>query len=743
MRTVIVLTALSVAVLAAPSAATAATDYDPDRTPFPVPSIVGEIAVDGVIDEPAWEHALTLRLAYEQRPGENTEPPVETTVLLAHGESHVYAAFLCRDPDPGEIRAHYTDRDKIWADDWVLLVLDTFNSEREAYNFACNPLGIQGDTYECPHGESEAWDAIWDSAGRITSDGYQVEMAIPFSSLRFQRAEGEQIWGFDVARSHPRSVTHRLGSFPVDRDSECYACQYSKLVGFEGATPGRNVELVPTLTALATQEREDWTEGSFQDPETDGEAGLTARWGITPNMRLTATANPDFSQVEADAKQLDVNTQYALSYDEKRPFFLEGADIFQDRLGAVHTRTIADPTWGAKLTGREGSHTAGAFVARDEITNLIIPAAEGSSETSLDTESTAAALRYRLDLGRSSGIGVLATSREATDYYNRTIGVDGFLRFLKSERIDFQLLGSATKYPKAIRKAYDQPSGELRDVGVDVTFNHRSEDVNGYLHHRTIGEDYRTDLGFRPHVGERHTCTGLARNWRREAGSWFTLFEIGVTYSETRFLDGDIQWQSPGVFIDYGGPLQSRLYVRPDVTTEVLEGKEYNSTALTVVGEIQPSSLLGLRLEAIVGEGVDYDNNRKGDGLHAKPGVRLRLNRHLDVSLSHNYSRMDVEGGRLYTTNISYLKAVYQFTSRAFLRAIVQYVDYDLTPRLYVDPVNSERRSVSSQLLFSYKINPRTVFYLGYSDRFYGDQDTRLTQTDRTLFAKIGYAWVL
>jgi hypothetical protein len=729
--------------LPAPSTGAKRSSYDPDRTPFEVPAIQGGVDVDGTVDRDEWRGALALALAYEQSPGENTEPPAETTVLLAHDESHVYAAFVCEDPDPAAIRAQYTDRDKIWSDDWVLLVLDTFNSEREACNFACNPLGIQGDTYESPHGESDAWDAIWDSAGRITPGGYEVEMAIPFSSLRFQRTNGAQIWGFDVARSYPRNVTHRLGFFPVDRDNDCYACQYSKVVGFEGASPGRNIELNPTATALVTQERPGWVEGGFGDPDDEYEAGITARWGITPNMTLTATANPDFSQVEADAWQLDVNTKFAIFYDEKRPFFLEGADVFNDRLSAVHTRTIGDPLWGVKLTGREGSHTVGAFVARDEITNLLIPGEEGSAMTSLDMETTAAAVRYRLDLGRSSGVGVLATSREGGDYYNRTAGADGFLRFMKSERLDFQILGAWTQYPGATAGAFGQPRDELRDFGFDATYSHRSENVHWYAHHRYIGEQFRSDLGFRPHVGERHVCMGLARNWRREAGSWFTLIEVGASHGHNWFQNGDLQSQVTGVFLDYAGPLQSRIYVSPDLGTEVYDGKEYELAGLYTLGQLRPTTLLSLAWELVAGDGIDYDNNRKGKGFRVEPSVRLRVGRHLDVAASHNYSFMDVGGERLYTTNISYVKAVYQFNSRMFLRGILQYVDYAFTPELYVEPKNSEERSLESQLLFSYKINPRTIFYLGYSDGHYGDQRVDLTQTDRALFAKIGYAWVL
>jgi hypothetical protein len=737
------LASLAVGAAATTAVAAPSASYDPARQPFRIPAVSGEIRIDGAIDDPAWNDALVLHLRYEQSPGENTPPPVETEVRLACGASRVYAAFICHDPTPTEIRAHYADRDALWSDDWVLLVLDTFNSEREAYNFACNPLGIQGDTYETPQGESESWDGIWDSAGRVTADGYQVEMAIPYSTLRFQRTDGEQVWGFDVARYYPRNVGHRFGFFPVNRDDECYQCQYSKLVGFEDASPGRNVELDPTVTALVVQEREGVTNGDFKTSDETYEAGLTSRWGITPNMTLTGTANPDFSQVEADARQLDVNTKFALSYPEKRPFFLEGEDFFADRLGAVYTRAVADPSWGAKLTGREGPHMVGAFVARDEMTNLIIPGAESSSVATLGMESTAAALRYRLDLGRSSGLGLLATDREADGYFNRVAGIDGFLRFLKSERLDFQVLGTWTDYPESTAQAYGQPEGELRDIGYDAMYAHRSQNVHWYVHGRYLGDDYRTDLGFRPQVGTRHTCYALARNWRREAGSWFTLLELGAGASDNRFEDGRLQLRSAYGFLNYTGPMQSIMSIQPALSTQVYGGREYDLTSVYVETSARPTDLVGLDLELSGGDGIDYDNYRKGRELTLEPSCRLSLGRHLDVTLSHEYSRMDVDGGRLYTANISYLKGIYQFDARTFIRAILQYVNYEFTPELYIDPIDPEYRSLSSQVLFSYKLNPYTVFFLGYSDSFYGDHETDLTQTGRTFFAKLGYAWTL
>ncbi|HEX6864765.1 MAG TPA: sugar-binding protein, partial [Thermoanaerobaculia bacterium] len=398
-----------------------------ERPPYRVERATSEIRIDGALDEPAWSAAAVVELLYETRPAENQPPPVETRVLLAYDDSNLYVAFDARDPDPSAIRAHLSDRDTAWSDDFVGIVLDPFNDERRAFEFFINPLGVQMDMFNDDVGgnEDESWDAIWSSAGRITETGFIVEVAIPWSSLRFPRTAGEQTWGFDALRFYPRDHRRRIASQPMDRNVTCYLCQISKMTGFAGITPGKNVEVVPTVTSSRTDRREGFQSGQLEDGSVDTDLGITARWGITPNLALNAAINPDFSQVEADAAQLDVNTRFALFFPEKRPFFLEGADFFRTPFDAVFTRNVADPSWGVKLTGKEGRNALGLFVAEDEQTNLILPGSQGSDAVVLPFQTTGAVLRYRRDLGSSSALGVLLTSREGDGYSNRVGGIDG------------------------------------------------------------------------------------------------------------------------------------------------------------------------------------------------------------------------------------------------------------------------------------------------------------------------------
>ncbi|MCP4149501.1 MAG: carbohydrate binding family 9 domain-containing protein, partial [bacterium] len=404
---------------------------------YRIPETNASLKVDGELDDKVWENALEIELKYEVEPGENVAASVRTVCLLTYAKSHLYVAFKAYDPKPEMLRAYLNDRDSGQSDDWVGLVLDTFNDKRRAFDFRSNPLGIQSDGVQVDSNTDFSWDAIWNSAGKIYKWGYAVEMSIPFSALRFQRSEEKQEWGFDAVRYYPRTHKYYMGTFPRDRSNNCYLCQTIKIVGFKGVRPGRNIELTPTLTAVRTDERTDFPNGEFEKANSDIAAGITASWGISHNMTVNATVNPDFNQVEADALQLDINQPFALYYSEKRSFFTEGADFFKPRmtdflsttLNVIYTRSIRDPSWGVKLTGKGGNNTYGAFVVRDEITNLIFPGSRGSTSTSLAQANTSSVFRYRRDIGTKYTLGILATDREGEDYFNRLVGIDGDMRF--------------------------------------------------------------------------------------------------------------------------------------------------------------------------------------------------------------------------------------------------------------------------------------------------------------------------
>jgi hypothetical protein len=711
--------------------------------PFRVEPTESEITIDARLDEAPWQEDPTFRLGFETRPAENVPSLVETEVWITYDVNNFYVAFRAHDPEPEKIRARYSDRDNAFSDDRVGIVLDTFNDERRAFEFFVNPLGVQMDLTqnEMTGNEDESWDAIWDSAGRITDGGYLVEMRIPFSSLRFPPTEGERTWGVHAHRSYPRDKEHTLGVAPLDRDDNCYLCQEAKLEGLVGVQPARSIELDPTLTATQTSSRPDFPDGPLEEGDKSAEPGLTAHWGVTPNLTLTGTLNPDFSQVEADVAQLDVNTQFALFYPEKRPFFLEGADIFDTRFQAIYSRNIADPSWGVKLTGKQGKNALGVILAQDQTTNFLIPSSQGSSLASVGEGNLSSIVRYRRDLFGATTGGFFYTGREGDGFHNRLFGGDVLFRWNESEAARIEILGSQTQYPAEVAADHDQSTDQISDFAIRAVYEHSSRDWLYYVLYREVGKDFRADLGFVPRSDYREGSVALEHAWYPNAEGWSQV-RVRAQVDEYRDHDGQSLESTNEVLVWAQGPKQSYVQLSLIAGDQSYEGQTFDRDRIYAFGEAQLSKSLYASVEVHAGRQVDFANAQQADQLRIDPGLRLDLGRHLRLNLDHSHEELDVEGGRLFTARLTQLRATYQFNVRTFVRVVSQYLDIERDVDLYTSEVDAESESLFNQLLFSYKINPQTVAFLGYSDSYLGDQSVDLLQQGRTLFFKVGYAWL-
>ena len=732
----------------------------PPAPPLRVPRAQGPLRIDGVPDEPAWEAALVLTLDYETYPGDNLPAPVRTECRVLFDDRSLYFAIRAFDDDPRGIRAYLADHDNLPGDeDQVQIVLDTFDDRRRAYAFAASPLGVQWEAIASEVGGAgtsydSAWDAIWRVRGALGPDGYTLEIAIPFASLRFPRGGGEQTWGLHITRSQPRSVNRQLSLRPIDRSNSCFLCQEATIVGFEGVRTGLNLELDPTLTTTRSDERPVFPDGPLERGDVTSEAGLTALWVPSPALTLSAAANPDFSQVEADVAQLKINTRFALYYPEKRPFFLEGKDFFQTRLDTIYTRTVADPSWGAKLVEKTGPDALGVAVASDTITNLLFPANQGSQSTSLDQEATSAIARYRRDIGAASTLGVLLTDREGSGYSNRVLGVDGAIRMSDSDTLNAQGLVSETEYPSAVVAEFDQPDGPFRGTALDVAYQHASRSWNWSVSGSDLGRDLRVDTGFMPRVDTRTAGAGLGRViWGDPKGRTIQMSFGGTTYRVWNH-DGLLTDESNGVYFNWEGRLQSSVSVDLNRGKEFFAGTTYDLTGESVSVATAPRGGLSLYASGDFGDQVDYDNCRPGRIVRLVPGVSFNAGRHLRVSLDDTYEALEVEGGRLFAANLAQTRIAWQMSVRAMARAIVQYTDIHRDPDLYLTsqcpgfdpatftPPDRIDRTLFTQLLYAYKVNPQTGIYVGYSEDRLGDTATPLTQSDRTFFVKIGYAFL-
>jgi len=701
-----------------------------------------KIKIDGYIDEKAWDKALIVPVNIEMMPGENIPAPVKTKCLMLYDDSTIYVAFKAYDPEPQNIRAHLADRDTTWDDDLVAIVLDTFNDNNRAFAFFCNPLGVQVDEIISDGGarEDDSWDAIWRSGGHINENGYEVEMAIPFRALQFQRSPGPQTWGFAPLRFYPRSQIHRIVNFKFNRSNSCLLCQFHKMTGISGVAPGKNIELDPTLTAYRTDQRKNFPNGPMEKEHSNMEVGISGRWGFTPNMTLSATINPDFSQVEADAVQLDINTLFPLFYSEKRPFFLEGQDFFTTHIDAVYTRTLADPSWGVKVSGKEKKNAVGFFVARDEKTYLVFPGSESSVTTTLDQGSTSSVLRYRRDIGSSSTIGLLVTNREGGDYYNRLGGLDGLIRLSKSDTFRFQVLGSSSRYPDEIAQAYGQDTGTLGGYAMDFSFNREKSNYKLRAQYLDFSSEFRADMGFVPQVDYRLGSLGASYvSWGKEK-SFFSHLEVGGDVDIVYDRQGNLLERQAQLNLLMEMPSMSLLSVTGGIRRKVFNFVEFDQKYLESYFRIRPSGHLSFQLSFVVCDDIDYQHTRAGKYIEVTPEINFYMGKHLYFSAAYLFTRLNVDEGQLYRANLAQTRLIYYFNKRAFLRAFLQYYDVHQNPDLYSYTVSPEYKWLFTQFLFSYKLNPRTVLFLGYSDNHYGNQDLNLKQRNRTFFLKIGYA---
>ncbi len=716
---------------------------------YVVTAATSEIKVDGILDEKAWQDAVLIPVPYEWLPGDNVPAPVNTDCLVTFDANNFYVGLRCYDPEPSKIRAHLMDRDAtetLIQDDHISFVIDTFNDERRGFQFRVNPLGVQADANfsESEGYEDFSWDAIWDSKGKITAWGYAIEIAIPFNQLRFPRTTEIQTWGFSVERSYPRSVRHRMTSHRRDRDVTCIICQFNKITGIQGISPGLNIELDPTLTAIRTDTKEEFP----ADPDVpmsrgkfDPDPGLTARWGITPNLILNAAINPDFSQVEADVRELEVNTRFAIRYPEKRPFFLEGADFFLTPIEAVFTRTVADPDGGLKFTGKLGKNAFGIFGAYDRVNNLLFPSNQGSSSTSIDQGVGSGVFRYRRDIGRTSNIGLLCTGRVSEDYNNHVAGIDGFFQISRTKQFRIQYLHSETEYADDVAADFGQKIGANGGDALTAEFMHFGRNWLYLFNYQELSPDFRADYGYIPRVDIRRGRGSVGYTFWGDRYDWFNQLRFVLTGSLVYDHDGDLSDRSFNLQAQYLGPLQSTVTTQYQRSRELYLAKYYDLDQVIFYTEMKPMGGLRFNVGVQYGDAIDYNNARQAVGLSLLPLIEFGLGRHVNVNLQHAFQRLSLEGDNIFTANLSQVKVVYNLSVRTFVRVIVQYLDVTRNPDLYLFQISDKTQTVFTQFLFSYKLNPQTVLFIGYSDNYLGLTNIDITQTNRTFFVKLGYAW--
>ena len=711
-----------------------------------LPRSTAAVKIDGVLDDAVWKDALVIDLTTETDPGENVPASVVTHAYLVEDGTRLLVAFDARDPDPASIRAYLRDRDRAFNDDFVGIVIDSFGDRRYAYEFFANALGVQMDLTndDVARRESEYWDAIWDSAGKIDDKGFAVEMAIPLSQLRFRNTDGERVWGIDVLRFRPRDSRQRLSNNPLERGRNCYLCQFSQIRGLADVQPGKNLEIVPSLTAAHSQSRVDPLNDPWQS-NTNTDVGLNVRWGVTEALTANLALNPDFSQVEADVAQLEINQQFALFYPETRPFFLEGADYYTTPIQAVFTRTIADPRIGAKLTGQPGGSTLGVFAVEDEVTNLLIPGPQDSTPTSLDAPNTVFVGRYSHDIADGAQLGALFTSRSGTDYHNQVAGLDALMRVGGRHTFRAQYLLSDSAYPFATAASFAQPVGSFDGAGRQLryVFNHREWYAD--ITYRNYDPGFRTDSGFLPRVGIEQTEYEASHTWQRSGTRPWKNIQAGAEGTTTYSVDGSNLDRATDAFVTFQGPMQAFIKFSAGPGSWSWNGQRFDGNGMNLYSQLRPRGGLNVQMQAHFGEQVDYANSRLALERRLQPNIEWNVNQHLLLRLQHTKSRLTAKTGqRIFDANLTDLRVTWQFNIRSFIRFTTQRLDLERNVAVYIDRTTPGRSvTLGTQLLYSYKLNPQTVLYVGAANSGLEDDRTiDLMRTNNTVFAKVSYAWL-
>ena len=710
-----------------------------------------KIVLDGKLDEPAWQRAPLLDKFWEVSPQDKTAAKVRTEARFAYDRHALYVGIRAFDPDPSRLRAPFARRDNVLSDqDMIVVNIDPVGNRKFAHFFRVNPRGSIGDGLynEDTTTEDFSPDVEFEVVTGVFEGGWTAEFRIPFSSLRYTDPPSKE-WSVMVYRVWPREQQYRMSSSMLPRDQTCFLCLNEPLTGLDDLAAARHLELTPNITLRGTASREG-AHGPITR-ENDVVPSLDMKWRPRADVVVDATINPDFSQVELDAPQLAGNTQFALFFPEKRPFFLEGADILQSPLPAIYTRSITDPAWGVRATQRNERFDGTVLVTRDDGGGLVLlPNAYGTGIALQDFKSTATIARGRWQSGKELTVGGLFTDRTLDGgAYNRVAGPDVAWFANDRNRFRMQALGSWTT-------AQPTPDGHL--VKADLRSGHivtgdwvfHDNDWDQFLLMEEFGRDFRADNGFISQNGFRRVRSETSRKFLNAYG----LNEITPYFNfERRWTidDGGVQYGENYVGVRFGLPRATLMWIeaRPTSYVAVEPGRPRKRDQLSFGVDSNPFPWLAkFHFEYTLGDRLDVANNRIGRGyvyslqVNLRPHPRAEIEYRLDDDVVN--SREPVEGSAMIIgQRAQQLVAYWHFSGRDNIRAIWQAVGIRRAPSLWTQPVAARETSQRVSLVYGHRVGIGKTFYVGAN--FGRDRIADLgVHTDRAeIFTKASWSFDL
>ena len=725
------------------------------------------------------EAELTVTDFRQNSPGDGTPATEPTTAYLSYDDRNLYAVFVCRD-EAGMVRAHLSKREASDQDDGVGLLLDTFRDFHRAYFFYSNPLGVQTDAiYTEGQGYDFSFDTLWDNAGRVTSEGYVVFFSIPFKSLRFS-SDPEQTWGVALYRVILRKSEYDYWPYVTQR-VEGLTQQFAPVGDLDNVSPGRNIQFIP-YGLLANDHFLNQpnplsaaTPPAFLD-RFEHRAGLDAKFVAKDSLTFDVTLNPDFSQVESDDPQLTVNQRFAVFFPEKRPFFIENAGFFATPINLFFSRRIADPQFGARMTGKLGKWTLGALVIDDRRPG------QSFSSGPYNTRAADGVVRVTREFGNQSYIGGFFSSRDFADTSNRVASLDARLKFSKNWVVDIQGVHSWTRQnlnagQNCLSFASSNPaigSQQGNALWADASYSGRHFSFS--TNYNDFSPNFCTEMGFVNRIDIRQNYAFGGYFWRPEKSK---IIDFGPSVSET------LDWDHNGVLQDWQAAVGFQVDLTKQTTVSISRGEAYElfnnigfrRHSASVLAATQPYKWIsfsarytqGIQVNFIPAPGLSpflANAKRVNFGLTLRPSARFRF----DETLI--YYRLGTRAGWVtppFSTGQGVLnnylnraKLNYQFTKELSLRLILDYNATIANTQLFdvqrslggSDDVNgpfAPTKQFTTDVLLTYLLHPGTAVYLGYNNGyndlalhpgaspFVTAQGAPNNSTSRLFFIKLSY----
>ncbi|MCX6174768.1 MAG: DUF5916 domain-containing protein [Ignavibacteriales bacterium] len=685
--------------------------------------------IDGNLNDQLWKDALSVSGFKTFAPDFGKEGTEKTISYAAYDSENLYFACRCYDRDPSKIKSSVSNRDNIRPDDWVCINLDSFNDQQSLYAFYVNPLGIQMDSRFASGQEDVSADFVWYSAGQKLSDGYSVEISIPLKSIRY--SEGNPItMSVFFERYISRFSEH--DSYPELDPAKGFAflTQMMPLVYYDL----KHYTLFEVLPAFTYNQKYNLNAGQLEKNVNQGEISLTTKYGITSDLILDGTYNPDFSQIEADAGQVDVNLRYQLYFPEKRPFFLEGNEIYNiaatksseidPLISLVHTRTIINPLTGIKLSGKVSSNNTIAFLFAVDRLPLDTTALSGGY-------SYVPILRYKHSLSDDSYIGGVFTDREIKNSYDRVIGIDGMLRLTDAGTLEWNAFYSSSN------------SNILQEIqaghALGLVYNYDSRNLYYSFTGKEISENFNVETGYLTRTGV-FALTGLIRPKIYPNSSFIQRIDLETFSAQTQDKPSSM-WETYNYVSAQAFFLGSwNFKLKYSYSTEIFLTEKFKTGGFQVSFGSQFTKRLAVFLSYMRTNSIYYSQNPyQGKSNRVSAIMVYNLSENFESYSTFTFSDFyrDSDSQLIYEYPIFRERLTYQLNKYLFFRGIVEY--------------NKYKRQLLSDFLVSFTYVPGTVIHLGYGSLYqktewnefqnrYVDNNNFL-EAQRGFFFKMSYLW--